>query len=82
MNTHLSQPAGEGAFDGQHGISCDMSAADMSRPALSAADDADAWSTIVAIEASGDATAITGRENGAIVSPTIIAIASNRFMVP
>ncbi len=41
INTHLSQPAGDGAFDGQHGISCDMSAADVSTLA-SATDEVDA----------------------------------------
>ena len=69
MNTHLSQSIGAGAFEGQQGMS----------PAISSvAAEADMSSTIAA---SGVVPAITGRDNGANISPAITEIASSRRMV-
>jgi len=77
IKTHLSQPMGVGAFDGQHGISS---------IAASSAADADISSVIADIDASGiDASdmgpAMAGRANGAKTSPAIMKIASRRRMV-
>jgi hypothetical protein len=71
MNTHLSQSAGIGAFDGQHGISF----------AISSVADGDISSAIACIEASEGAPAMTGRETGADARPAIIRTASTRRMV-
>ena len=68
MKTHLSQPAGAGAFDGQHGMSFAISSVV-----------ADA--TMICIESSEDASARTGPDIGANASPAIIKIASSRRMV-
>lgn len=74
MEMHLSQPTGAGAFDGQHGISFAISSimaeADISSMAIAAC-----------AEASDDACAITGRDNGAMTNPAIMKIASSRRMV-
>ena len=87
MNTHLSQSPGIGALAGQHGMSpaisaamacVDMSCIDMSCADMSSAIDI---SEAIAIDASGVVPAMTGRENGANTSPTIIEIASRRRMV-
>lgn len=69
INTHLSQPAGAGACDGQHGMSFAISSV---VTAISSA--------VTNIEAWEDASAMTGRETGANASPTIIKIASNLRM--
>jgi hypothetical protein len=72
MKTHLSQPTGVGAFDGQHGMSLAIS---------SAMADADISSAIACIDASEDISAMTGRETGANARPAITMIASSRRMV-
>jgi hypothetical protein len=72
MKTHLSQPIGVGAFDGQQGMSFAIS---------SVVADADISSAIADIDASEAAPAITGRDNGANTSPAITEIASSRRMV-
>jgi hypothetical protein len=72
MNTHLSQPTGVGAFDGQHGMSLAIS---------SVASAADISSVIACIDASEDISAMTGRETGANARPAITRIASSRRMV-
>jgi hypothetical protein len=73
INTHLSQSIGAGTLAGQHGMS----------PAISSAAAAvDMTSAIADIDASGVApAAITGRDNGANMSPAIREIASSRRMV-
>lgn len=71
MKTHLSQPMGAAAFGGQHGMSTAISS-DIAVAAVS---------SIIAICASTDAPAITGRDNGANASPTIVKIESIRRMV-
>jgi hypothetical protein len=71
MKTHLSQPMGVGAFDGQHGMS----------PAISSViAEVDISSAIDDIDASDVVPAMTGRENGANTSPAIMKIASSRRM--
>ena len=85
MKTHLSQPSGIGAFDGQHGISLAISSivsADISDDAISdEASSGDAISSIIACWAAWeDVAAITGREAGANARPAITRIASNRRM--
>ncbi len=72
MYTHLSQPTGIGAFDGQHGMSVAIS---------SVIADGDISSAIACSGASEDISAITGWETGASARPTIIKIASSRRMV-
>jgi hypothetical protein len=72
MNTHLSQPMGIGAFDGQQGMSFAIS---------SVIADADISSAIAGIDASEIVPAMAGRENGASTSPAIMKIASSRRMV-
>ncbi|SDT43907.1 hypothetical protein SAMN05444158_6068 [Bradyrhizobium canariense] len=69
INTHLSQPIGAGAFDGQQGMSFAIS---------SGMADADISSAIAGSEVM---PAMTGRENGANASPAIMKIASSRRMV-
>jgi hypothetical protein len=72
MNTHLSQPTGAGAFDGQHGISLAIS---------STITDGDISSAIACIEASPDnVPAMTDWETGANARLAIINIASRRRM--
>jgi hypothetical protein len=69
MKTHLSQPIGVGAFDGQQGMS----------PATSSAiADMDTSSAIAGIDSS---EAMVGRANGANTNPAIMKIASSRRMV-
>jgi len=72
MKTHLSQPIGVGAFDGQQG---------MSPAASSAIADMDMSSAIAGIDASEAMPAIAGRANGTKASPAIMKIASSRRMV-
>jgi len=72
MKTHLSQPTGVGAFDGQHGMSLAIS---------SVIAEADISSVIVGIDASADESAMTGWDSGANAMPAIIRIASSRRMV-
>ena len=72
MNRHLSQPTGAGAFGGQQGMSSAISSV--------VADD-DMSSAMACIEASEDATAMTGRATGANARPAITRIASSRRMV-
>jgi hypothetical protein len=68
----LSQPAGVGAFDGQHGMSFAIS---------STVTDGDISSAIACVDASKeDISAMAGRETGANARPTIIRIASSRRM--
>ena len=89
MTTHLSQPTGIGAFDGQHGMSVAIASeavADMeSEDADMDSSDMDMSSVIIAaseaIAISEAAPAITGRDNGASASPAIMTIASSRRMV-
>ena len=72
MNTHLSQPTGDGAFDGQHGMSLAISSV--------VADD-DISSAIACIGPPEDVCAMAGRETGASAKPAITRIASIRRMV-
>jgi hypothetical protein len=72
MKTHLSQPTGVGAFDGQHGMSLAIS---------SVMAGGDIPSVIACTDASEDISAMTGRETGANASPAITKIASSRRMV-
>jgi hypothetical protein len=72
MNTHLSQPTGVGAFEGQHGMSLAIS---------SAMADGDISSAMTCIDASEDISAMTGWDSGANAMPAIIRIASSRRMV-
>jgi len=72
IKTHLSQPTGVGAFDGQQGIS---------PIAASAVADTDIPSAIADINASDIGPAMTGRANGASTRPAIMKIASSRRMV-
>jgi hypothetical protein len=76
MKTHLSQPTGGGAFDGQHGMSLAISfivaGADGVIP-----DDVRS-SAIAGIEGLEGVSAMTGRETGASAKPAITRIASNR----
>jgi len=72
MYTHLSHPTGEGAFDGQHGMSLAIS---------SGVSVADMLSAVACIETSGDVSAMTGWETGANARPAISRIASSRRMV-
>jgi hypothetical protein len=71
IKTHLSQPIGAGAFDGQQGMS----------PIASAVADPDMSSVIVDIDASDIGPAMAGRANGANTKPAIIKIASSRRRV-
>jgi hypothetical protein len=75
MNRHLSQPIGDGALVGQHGISSAISSG------IAAMSARDISSGIGCIEASGEGSAITGRETGAVARPAIIKTASSRRMV-
>ena len=71
MNTHLSQPTGDGAFDGQQGISLAISSV--------VADD-DISSAIACIGPPEDVCATARRETGASARPAITRIASSRRM--
>jgi len=74
MKTHLSQPAGIGAFDGQHG----MSLAIPSITSEAAIPDELISSAIAGWELCDGISAITGRESGASARPAIMRIARNR----
>ncbi len=89
MNTHLSQPIGIGAFDGQHGMSlaispvmagADIFAPDIS-PAIASSAIADIDASAIGVLVSDIAPAILGRDSGASTSPAIIKITSSRRMV-
>ena len=70
--THLSHPTGEGAFDGQHG---------MSPLAISSVvADGDISSDIACIDASDAVSAMTGRETGASARPATTRVANSRRM--
>jgi hypothetical protein len=71
MKTHLSQPTGDGAFDGQHGMSFAIS---------SVVADGDISSAVACIGTSEGVSAMTGRERGANARPAITRIASSRRM--
>ena len=71
INRHLSQPTGDGAFDGQQGMSLAIS---------SVVADADISSTIACIDPPEDVSAMRGRETGASAKPAITRIASSRRM--
>ena len=71
MKTHLSQPTGVGAFDGQHGMSLAISSVMAGGDILSA---------IACIDTSADVSAMTGWETGANARPAIIKTASSRRM--
>ena len=77
MKMHLSHSSGDGALDGQHGISL----AGMSLAAVFTAAAIDISSVIAGIDTSDVIPAITGRDNGANASPAIMKIASRRRMV-
>ena len=73
MKTHLSQPiGGEGALDGQHGMSLAISSV------VSEADMSSATACIDTSEATG--CAMTGRETGANARPAITGITSSQRM--
>ena len=72
IKTHLSQPIGVGAFDGQQGISSVIA---------SAVADTDISSVIADIDVSDIGPAMTGRANGARTRPAIMKTASIRRMV-
>jgi hypothetical protein len=72
MKTHLSQPTGIGALDGQHGMSLAISSV--------VADDGAISSATACIDMSEDVPAITGRETGANARPAITRVASSRRM--
>jgi len=72
IKTHLSQPTGVGAFDGQQGISSIVA---------SAVADADMSSIVADIDASGMEPAMAGRANGARTRLAVMKIASSRRMV-
>lgn len=79
MKTHLSQPVGDGVFDGQHGMpAVIMSVIAPSFAISSIINGADISSAIACIDAPEDISAITGRDNGANARPAIIRIASSR----
>jgi hypothetical protein len=81
MNTHLSQPMGIGAFDGQQGMSFAISSIIAGADISSVIAGADISSAIAGIDASEIVPAMAGRENGASTSPAIMKIASSRRMV-
>ena len=72
MKTHLSQPIGAGALDGQQGMSLAISSVVSEADVLSAA------ACIDTSEAAG--CAMTGRETGANARPAITKITSSRRM--
>jgi len=76
MYTHLSQPIGAGALDGQQGMSVAISSV------VSVADMSSATACILLsrIDMSEDVPAMTGRETGANARPAITRIASSRRM--
>jgi hypothetical protein len=69
MKTHLSQPIGAGAFDGQQGMSPVITSAVAGTDILS-----------VDIDASDIMQAMADRATGAKARPTIMKIASSRRM--
>jgi hypothetical protein len=71
MYTHLSQPIGAGALNGQHGMSLAIS---------SVVSEADMSSGTACIDMSEGVPAMTGRETGANARPAIIKTASSRRM--
>jgi hypothetical protein len=75
MKTHLSQPIGAGALDGQHGMSLAISSV------VSEADMSPATACILScIDMSEGIPVMTGRETGANARPAIIKTASSRRM--
>lgn len=68
MRMHFSQSTGDGAFDGQHGMSFAISSV--------VADTATSYD-IPAIAPSGGDSAMTGRDNGANTKPAIMKIATS-----
>lgn len=87
IKTHLSQPMGAGAFDGQQGISSIVAsaAADADMSSIVADIDAsgmDSSDIIVSdIDTSGMEPAMAGRANGARTRLAVMKIASRRRMV-
>lgn len=71
MRTHLSQPTGAAALDGQQGMSFAIS---------SVSAEPDVSSAISCIDTVKDVSAIAGRDNGANTTPAITRIASSRRM--
>ena len=74
MKTHLSQPTGVGAFDGQHG----MSLAIPSIASAAAIPDELISSAIAGWEPCDGISAIAGRETGANARPAITRTANSR----
>lgn len=75
MKTHLSQPIGAGALDGQQGMSLAISSV------MSEADMSPATACILScIDISEDVPAMTGRETGANARPAITGITSSLRM--
>ena len=82
MKMHLSHSSGDGALDGQHGMSLGtMSLGIMSLGIMSAETAIGISSAMAAIDASEAMPAITGRDNGANTNPAIMKTASRRRMV-
>jgi hypothetical protein len=82
MNTHLSQPMGAAAFDGQQGMSLAIPSVMADADISSAIPDIEVSDIKVSdIEASNIVPAMTGRDSGANTSPAIMKIASSRRMV-
>lgn len=87
IKTHLSQPMGVGAFDGQHGISSIVASATADADMSSIVADIDASgmdsSDIIVsdIDTSGMEPAMAGRANGARTRLAVMKIASSRRMV-
>jgi len=77
INTHLSQPMGAGAFDGQQGISSVIASAVADTDISSVIADID----VSDIDASDIGPAMTGRANGARTRLAIMKTASSRRMV-
>lgn len=71
MRTHLSQPTGAAALEGQQGISFAIS---------SVSTETDVSSAIGCIDTVKDVSAIAGRDNGANTTPAITRTASSRRM--
>ena len=72
ISRHLSQSAGTGAFDGQHGISFAISSV--------IADAAISCDMAAIAPVDGD-SAMTGRDSGANARPAIMKIATSRRMM-
>jgi hypothetical protein len=77
IKTHLSQPIGVGAFDGQQGISSVIASAVADTDISSVIADID----MSDIDPSDIGPAMTGRANGASTRPAIMKTASSRRMV-